>query len=82
MAERLILRVKTKNSLENLAQICAMNERLHQRLERPVLEFPQLKELVFSLAALLAPLRRPTIEDDTDIAWEDGESDEGGDLKR
>lgn len=74
--------VKAKNSLENRAQNLAMNERVHHRLERPVLEFPRLNELVHSLADLLAALRRPTAGDDTDIAWEDGETGEDRERDR
>lgn len=74
------LRAEAKVSLENLAQVRAMNARVHLRLERPVLEFPRLNELVRSLADLLAALRRPTGEVHADIAWEDGEIDEGREL--
>lgn len=59
-----------------------MNERVYHRLERPVLEFPRLDELVHSLVDLLAVLRRPTGEVDTDIAWENGEIDERRDRER
>jgi hypothetical protein len=50
-----------------------MIERLQQQLSRPVLEFLQQNEAMHALLSLFAPQHAAPAEDDTSIAWEDGE---------
>lgn len=52
-----------------------MNERLQQQLDRPVLEAFQLAEIMQALKSFLAALRANKSDDETEIAWEDGEID-------
>ena len=57
-----------------------MIERLQQQLSRPVLEFLQHNEAVHALLSLFAPHHAEPVEDDTSIAWEDGELDDQTDI--
>ena len=50
-----------------------MSARLHQHLDRPSLELSQLGELVRALLAFVAAFWATKPQEDTAIAWEDGE---------
>ena len=50
-----------------------MSTHLHQHLDRPSLELSQLGELVRSLLAFVASFWAAKPQEDTAIAWEDGE---------
>lgn len=59
-----------------------MIERLQQQLSRPVLEFLHHNEAMHALLSLFAPHHHAEpVEDDTAIAWEDGEIGEDRDRQ-